>query len=1008
MLKKNQNMPSEPESTTRPHSNPVAPAPADPGLRGVSNPGLRPDEAADPLVLGHHRLHLPSVIATVLSIFLTIVVQALLATQAKHGLPIALRLMVNAVLVGQIWLIVRFRPTAGTVWAWLMLNAFCGFIFLQLNPADVFKSPSTPYGGDNSMHSLAPAFMRDVFLPRGRLFGWNPDWYAGWPLYQFYFPFPNFFIAAGSYAVFGVRLIPYGVAFKFVVILACIGLPVSVYYFARKLRLPEPGPVIAAAATLPFLFDQYHSIYGGNILGVIVGEYSFSICLILSFFFLGALYDSLTTGRRRWLPALLFGAAIQSHVIPTVMAGAGALILVFLVHGVSIRDRVWRFLSAVVPGVLLASYWLVPFESNLRMTSDFSYDKIRDYRALLLKFTATNCATEPCGYNWPEAEVGHLRLVFALAAIGLVIGLWRRRRFTMFFTLYGAVAAVGVIAIPDGKLWNPRLVPFWDLAVYMVAAAALYELYITARQLWRGLVAAFRRDGAVGALSVPVAWLGLAGASLLALGPLWFTARWLPGTPAAWAKNVPIIGEKYSDNQPTSPVPGWSRGNFMGYEGDPRDPNQVKRWADHRAVMNSIYDVAKEKGCGRVFIETGQDSGTWGGSTHLWTLPYWTNGCVKPYEGMYYESSATTAYWFLAEAWVGPKDTQTFPYLPYPAERNILIGMEMMKMMGVKYLMAFTPELLADVRDHPEMFTEVSSAGDWHVFTIEGRPIVEALTAEPARLPDFTDKLTDRLAWFKPHLRDSKEWLDIATPWFNSPQRYEVPLVEGGLKEWQEVSVTYTTTTTTSVAGQPAAPAVKRKYGEGVSVSEPEVRPLPKATVSNFEWGDDWVSFDVDRTGVPVLVKVSYFPNWTVKGAKGPWRSTPNYMVVVPTSKHVVLRYEASPADRVGWTLTLVGGSCAVALARPRRRRLIERRGSRPGRGSGATPVSPPRGAAGDRAPGPRNGRGRGPASVPRPSGTAAPRPSGTGAAPRNGPNSPRSATLRSRIPRISLRRDGS
>ena len=29
-------------------------------------------------------------------------------------------------------------------------------------------------------------------------------------------------------------------------------------------------------------------------------------------------------------------------------------------------------------------------------------------------------------------------------------------------------------------------------------------------------------------------------------------------------------------------------------------------------------------------------------------------------------------------------------------------------------------------------------------------------------------------------------------------------------------------------------------------------------------------SFDVDQIGVPVLVKVSYFPNWQVDGAEGP------------------------------------------------------------------------------------------------------------------------------------------
>ena len=38
---------------------------------------------------------------------------------------------------------------------------------------------------------------------------------------------------------------------------------------------------------------------------------------------------------------------------------------------------------------------------------------------------------------------------------------------------------------------------------------------------------------------------------------------------------------------------------------------------------------------------------------------------------------------------------------------------------------------------------------------------------------------------------------------------------------------------------------------------------------------------------MPVLVKVSYFPNWQVSGADGPYRVAPNEMVVIPTSTHV-------------------------------------------------------------------------------------------------------------------------
>ena len=77
--------------------------------------------------------------------------------------------------------------------------------------------------------------------------------------------------------------------------------------------------------------------------------------------------------------------------------------------------------------------------------------------------------------------------------------------------------------------------------------------------------------------------------------------------------------------------------------------------------------------------------------------------------------------------------------------------------------------------------------------------------------------------------------------------------------------------------------------------------------VSNIRTTESSVEFDVSRTGVPVMVKTSYYPNWEAEGADGPWRATPNFMVVVPTSKHVKLTFGTSTADQVGRVLTVVG-----------------------------------------------------------------------------------------------------
>src|SRR5690606_8615670 len=66
----------------------------------------------------------------------------------------------------------------------------------------------------------------------------------------------------------------------------------------------------------------------------------------------------------------------------------------------------------------------------------------------------------------------------------------------------------------------------------------------------------------------------------------------------------------------------------------------------------------------------------------------------------------------------------------------------------------------------------------------------------------------------------------------------------------------------------------------------------------------------------PILVKVSYFPNWEASGAEGPWRITPNLMVVVPTAETVELTYGRTGVDLLASGLTVVGVAVAVLLAR--------------------------------------------------------------------------------------------
>ena len=83
------------------------------------------------------------------------------------------------------------------------------FIIGPLHP-DLLLTNSTPAGGDMGAHVWAPAFLRDELLPSLRLSGWTPDWYAGFPAFQFYMVVPSLMIVAVNSGVQGwLALFPF-------------------------------------------------------------------------------------------------------------------------------------------------------------------------------------------------------------------------------------------------------------------------------------------------------------------------------------------------------------------------------------------------------------------------------------------------------------------------------------------------------------------------------------------------------------------------------------------------------------------------------------------------------------------------------------------------------------------------------------------------------------------------------------------------------------------------------
>ncbi len=805
------------------------------------------------------------------------------------------------------WLLRLVGPGSWAIWA----NLICvlGVIVVtlsQLHPSLLFAQTTTA-GGDTGAHVALPAFLKNDLLPEGRLTGWDPGWYDGFPLYTFYFPLPGMVVV-----LFNV-VFSYDVAFKLVTVLGSVLLPICAWAFGRLSGLRDPLPACLAAATLPFLFEPSFTIYGGNLLSTLAGEFSFSLSLSIGLLFLGVVCRGLRTGRYRVLAGVLFAITLLCHLIPALFVGAGAVVWLVLDADVirslrtgaggkrarrRVRGRVWWAVVTGFIGLGLTAWWLVPFGAYQAYTTNMGYTNVFGFPNLL----------------FPEEA----RWVLVADAVGLVAMVLRRNRVALFIVVMGGLSAAAVCLDPQGKLYNVRFLPFWFLCIYLMAGYAVGEVVAGVARWYRRRrlsvwAEAVRYNLApagaysLGAWHPPVtsategidngngtevvaengAWRpgarvtrrrrprprGPAGAVVGPLVALFGACLAVVPPFVVSASTLASIGVNVGPNQPSA----WADWNYAGYEEKPDYP-------EYHAVIQMMSNVGAADGCGRAMWEYDPSLNRFGTTESLMLLPYWTNGCIDSMEGLLFESSSTTPFHFLNQSELSDSPSDAVVGLPYSG-LNVTLGIRHLQQLGVRYFLASSSDVEAQASADPSL-TLVDQTGPWDtsyngqvedttwkVYRIDDSPLVTALSNQP-------------VVWHGVQA-SQKSWLAPAVSWYDDPARWDVVPAAGGPTDWPRVPI-----------------------GD----ASPRAVPEPPTQVTAVRQTNDSVSFHVDRVGTPVEVKISYFPNWQASGALGPWRVAPNLMVVVPTSHDVTLRYGTTVVDYLGQVLSLAALAVAIWL----------------------------------------------------------------------------------------------
>jgi len=811
--------------------------------------------------------------------------------------------------------------------------------FTQFRFGDLFRN-TTANGGDMGAHVWWPRFLETNWFPKGRLAGWAPDWYAGFPVGQYYFPVPAVMVAIIDHIPF----VPYNVAFKLVTVSGPLMLPAAAYCFARGLKTPWPAPPAFALAAFGMLVQTRTDwqIYGGNIASTLAGEFSFEIALAFALFGLGALAYTLDTGKRRWVAPTLLALAIMSHIVVGIfIAVAATLIWMF-----RRPKRTWRI--AIPIGLIagaLSAVWSLPLLAQQAYTQSMRYTKLvpkGDFKLPSwiplpgpIKHTIEGIwnalGRPPLDHNQTPAKHFSPTLwiplwMWLLIVVAVILAGWYRRRSTWMLVSLATVIAVMFIEWPEHAIWNTRFLPFWLLTMGFIAAMGATELV-------RLIAGAFEwsygwiRDGDLQDARAR-AWARVATADDPSIDEatkkeaVWVLAErrfdrepegWEPPPelkPASIAARGKVIGSialavalviggfiainrgwDARDNNPGIAITGWADWNYSGYE-------QKANYPQYHAVMTGMEQVADQHGNGRALWEPSSVSNdpinSYGTSLALELLPLFTHGKIDSMEGIYFESSATTDYHFQTVSECSEHPSNPVRGLIYGTpEKDFDLCVRHLQMLGVRYLMLWTQqaETLADA--NPELHLVKTIPGEiagtdlkgWKVYQVDNSDLVVGMSTEPVVLTGLHGGKYSK-CWGQPS-PDTPEakldaWECTTAPWWQNRAELSTMYAQSGPSSWTRVDAS------------------------NLANAHPRAVENPP-TISNVHTSVDKISFDTSEIGKPVEVKESFFPNWQVTGAKGPYRLSPNLMVVVPTSTHVVLNYGLTTADWVGRVITVMG-----------------------------------------------------------------------------------------------------
>ena len=682
-------------------------------------------------------------------------------------------------------------------------------LFLRI---DLVFANNTPTGGDMGAHIVAiDTFIKD-FMPNFQINGWSNDWFGGYPLYYFYFPLP-------AIITFFLNLIfPFGIAFKIMVVLSIILVVYSIEKLMRKTS--NQISIYGATAGLFYVFTESFTIYGGNLASTLAGQFSFGYSL--AFANLSIFYLLKSNNNFRFpISSIFLALCLLSHLIPFIIYSA-----IYAFYWLSRKQNFNQKILSISIFLALVSRWFTSLIMNLEYTTNMSYTPFSRIEDLIKKDI--------------------LPIIFIL--IGLLITKHKnliKNKTLNLFELYLIFSSILLyFFVPEGALWNGRLVPFFNLGIIFLFFKAL-ETFIEDMYLYQqglNVLTVLFFGGTIYCLyifyekwSANQSYLNVYVPIILLI--IIFAIINLNNV--VIQLNMLVVSIIFST---ISFLPHWLNWNFTGYEGK-NDWNQIQ----------SLYTKLENLKPGRIMWEPNSDMNKYGTPMTLMTLPYFTKHTSM--EGLYFDSSITTPFHFISVSGLAKRPSNPVGGLSY-INNKFDQGVDYLYDLGIDYFISYTEEIESKAMSSDRL-NFLFSSEPFSVFEVSSSK-VELINQDI----EVFSKVNKQEGILSSVFRDTNITNFFEKAYENFDELDEKRIVEVSNK----------------ILIQPS---------NNNNLEVTDIR------ITNRK-----ISFFTNNPGELHLIKVSYFPNWSISNGLGPFRTSPSFMSVIPNQEYVEINFVKTSLEK--------------------------------------------------------------------------------------------------------------